>query len=97
METQSIEVPTRASDLETVAAWCRATYLPAEIVGRWVWVRFSSKPVDAVRDELKAAGFRYVAHRQAWAHSCGAGRSRKAPYDPREKYGAVPVADDDET
>lgn len=73
-----------------VAEWCRAHAIPAEVVGRWVWVKFENKPDDSTRDALKARGFRWVKARSQWAHACGI-RSRRGPGDPRERYGSVPV------
>lgn len=77
-----------------VAEWCRSQHIPAEIVGRWVWVKFDGKPPETVRDALKARGFRWVKARGQWAHACGV-RSRRGPGDPRERYGSVPVLGDE--
>ena len=63
----------------------------ARIVGKWLWVEFQGKPDSVVRDCLIMIGFRWNPARYAWQHSCGNGRTRKAPYDPKEKYGEVAV------
>jgi len=78
-----------AGTLEIVQ-WCAAEKIPAELVGRWVWVRFTEKPAKEVTEKLKARGFRFVGKRQAWAHDCGH-KSRRGKGDPRDKYGAIDV------
>lgn len=80
----------RPRNLIQVIEFCRRHSLPAEVVGRWVWLRFDSKPSAETRDLLKAAGFRWVNIRKAWAHNCGH-FSRHGVGDPRSKYGAIPV------
>ena len=63
----------------------------ARIVGRWVWVEFTQKPDAEVRECLTDVGFRWNSKRKVWQHSCGSGKSRRSPTDPRFKYGEVPV------
>lgn len=63
----------------------------ARIVGRWIWIEFPSKPDPEIRECLVDIGFRWNPTRHVWQHSCGTGRSRKAPYDPRQKYGETPI------
>lgn len=62
----------------------------AAVVGRWVWVTFAAKPAEDTRAFLKSHGYRWNPKRGAWQNACGF-RTRKAPYDPRGKYGAVAV------
>lgn len=81
----------RLGTIAEVAAFCRARSLPAELVGRWIWLFFDAKPALEVRGELKAAGFRWASRRGGWAHNCGhpTGHGRG---DPRLKYGSVNLA-----
>ena len=74
-----------------VIQFCQEHNLPADVVGRWVWLKFSAKPSEEIRTLLKSAGFRWIKSRGEWAHNCGyhTGRGRCLP---RLKYGAVPVA-----
>lgn len=65
----------------------------ARRVGKWVWIAFPSKPDPEIRECLVDIGFRWNPKRSAWQHSCGTGRSHKAPYDPRQKYGEVALDD----
>ena len=81
----------KLTELADVVAWCQDNDIPADVAGRWVWVRFAEKPSEAIRSGLKAAGFRWVKHRGEWAHNCGY-VSRRGPGRPRDKYGSVPVA-----
>lgn len=81
----------RLKEQGQVILFCKALEVPAVVVGRWVWVHFTARPADAIRDALKIAGFRWVKNRDAWAHNCGY-YSRRGHGDPREKYGAVPVS-----
>ena len=63
----------------------------AEIVGRWVWITFDSKPDKPTRDVLKVLGFRWNHRRGAWQHSCGV-ESISSKGDPRARYWTAPVA-----
>ncbi len=63
----------------------------AEVVGRWVWVTFDEKPCSAVRDTLRAIGFRWNHKRQCWLHPCGSFR-RYSRGTPREKYAVTRTA-----
>ena len=80
----------KLDDIVGVLEFCLARDLPAEIVGRWVWLRFDQKPDQDTRSALKAAGFRWCKRRAAWAHNCGF-PCRAGVGDPRMKYGAIPV------
>ena len=74
-----------------VVEFCKARALDAELVGRWIWVTFESKPPAEIRQELKDFGFRWSPRRGRWAHNCGY-PSRRGVGDPRLKYGAVPIS-----
>lgn len=87
MEAQTERLRTIAE----VAAFCRARSLPAELVGRWIWLFFEEKPSAEVRAKLKAAGFRWSRRRGGWAHNCGRPTGRGSG-DPRIKYGSVKLA-----
>ena len=73
-----------------VIEFCRENNLPADVVGRWVWVNFTEKPSAEVRQLLKDYGFRWSKRRGEWAHNCGH-PTKSGHCIPREKYGAVPV------
>lgn len=61
-----------------------------EIVGRWLWAKFTNKPDKDMRQYLKDKGFRFNGKRKVWQHSCGI-PCRHAPYDPRDKYHCLPA------
>lgn len=73
-----------------VVQWCAANGIPADLVGRWVWVSFDEKPAAAVLAMLKLAGFHWSRERGEWAHNCGHW-SGPGKGSPRWKYGSVPV------
>lgn len=62
----------------------------AYLVGAWIWVEFSAKPKSEVIGELKELGFRWNRTRKVWQHTGGVFRPN-APYDPRAKYGQLPL------
>ena len=80
--------------LPEVVSFCKQHSLPADVVGRWVWLRFGEKPSEETRTLLKGAGFAWVKKRGQWAHACGGFKWKrsKAPYEPRDKYGSISVA-----
>jgi len=82
----------RLTELHDVIEFCKVHGFPADVVGRWVWIKFDSKPDAEIRNLLKAAGFRWVKARMQWAHNCGY-HSRKGKGNPRWKYGSVPVSE----
>jgi len=82
----------RLHDIADVVEFCKLHGFPADIVGRWVWIRFPEKPDVETRDMLKAAGFRWVNIRKQWAHNCGY-PTRRGPGNPRYKYGSIPVSE----
>lgn len=88
------------SSAAAVVQWCQAKNLPAELVGRWVWVFFTSKPDAQTRDSLKESGFRFSrAHDgrpDGWYHTGGHNRGRRRPVkgcDARTIHGSVPVSE----
>jgi len=74
-----------------VIEFCRENNLPADVVGRWVWVNFTTKPSAEIRQSMKDYGFRWSSRRGEWAHNCGHPTTRGRCM-PRVKYGAVPVS-----
>jgi len=73
-----------------VCQFCKERQLNAELVGRWVWVLFDSKPDAETRKRMKDFGFRWVPSRGMWAHDCGY-PSKRGKGHPFHKYGHVPV------
>ena len=57
----------------------------AEVVGKWVWIKFTDKQPTQVTTVLAELGFHWNNKRQTWQHPCGAA-SQGSPNDPREKY-----------
>jgi hypothetical protein len=64
----------------------------AEVVGKWVWIRFDGKQPPTITAELSELGFHWNNRRQVWQHPCGQIMSG-ANYDPRRKYGSFFPAD----
>lgn len=60
-------------------------YRTAEVVGKWVWVRFTEQPAAEIRQQLAQLGFHWNRERQAWQHPCGS-FSLGSQADPHEKY-----------
>lgn len=92
MSTAELPVEEKPRDIIDVIRWCQRNRIPGDIVGRWVWVRFATKPDAETRNRLKAAGFRWVKSRGEWAHNCGY-HSRHGNCNPRRKYGVMPVSE----
>jgi hypothetical protein len=67
-------------------------YRAAEVVGKWVWVRFTATPPAEIRQQLAQLGFHWNSARQAWQHPCGS-FSLGSQADPREKYSSYFPAD----
>ena len=67
-------------------------YRVAEVVGKWVWVRFTEQPAAEIRQQLAQLGFHWNSQRQAWQHPCGS-FSLGSQADPREKYSSYFPAD----
>ena len=60
-------------------------YRAAEVVGKWVWVRFTEQPTAEIRQQLAQLGFHWNRERQAWQHPCGQ-FSLGSSTDPHERY-----------
>ncbi len=74
-----------------VVLFCREHNLPAEVVGRWIWIRFDRKPALEVRQLLSAAGFGWSWKRRQWFHKCGCNSYGRGGPDPRTRYGSIRV------
>ena len=81
----------RLTSIVDVVVFCREHGLPADVVGRWVWIRFDRKPGREVRRVLKAAGFRWSSKREQWYHTCGCRSYGRGGPDPRFRYGSIRV------
>jgi hypothetical protein len=60
----------------------------AEVVGKWVWIRFAEKQPSNVTMVLAELGFHWNNTRQTWQHPCGTALIEAATYDPRKRYGS---------
>ncbi|AQT70094.1 hypothetical protein STSP2_03296 [Anaerohalosphaera lusitana] len=69
-----------------VIDFCRQHGFEAELVGKWVWVRFDKRPDQATRRALKDIGFRWSKRRGRWAHNCGHPTKSARESDPWQKY-----------
>lgn len=69
-----------------VLEYCKLQALPARVVGRWVWVKFESKPDAEIRQGLKDFGFRWSRRRGQWSHNCGRPTKPAHNYKPWDKY-----------
>ena len=76
-----------------VLEFCKAQDLPARVVGRWVWIKFDSKPDADIRQTLKDFGFRWSKRRSQWAHNCGIGSRPAHGYRPWDKYQTIDMDD----
>jgi hypothetical protein len=65
----------------------------AEVVGKWVWIRFIDKQPSEVTMVLAEFGFHWNTTRQTWQHPCGTIANERANYDPRKRYGSYFAAD----
>ncbi len=74
-----------------VLEFCKAQNLPARVVGRWVWIKFESKPSAEIRQALKKIGFRWSRRREQWAHNCGRPTKPARGYKPWDKYQTVSI------
>ena len=57
----------------------------AEVVGKWVWIRFAEKQPREITAALAELGFHWNTDRQSWQHPCGTVPVAAAPYDPRQR------------
>ncbi len=69
-----------------VLEFCKSQNLPARVVGRWVWIKFESKPSADIRQALKDNGFRWSRRRGQWCHNCGLPTRPARNYKPWDKY-----------
>jgi len=69
-----------------VLEFCKDRDFPARVVGRWVWIKFESKPSADIRQALKDFGFRWSRRRGQWAHNCGHSSRPARSYRPWDKY-----------
>lgn len=80
--------PNNKSIIE-VLEFCKAQSLPARVVGRWVWIKFESKPSEEIRQSLKDFGFHWSRRRGQWSHSCGYSSRPARSYRPWDKYRTI--------
>lgn len=73
-------------NLIEVLEFCKELSLPARVVGRWIWVKFESKPNAGIRQSLKDFGFHWSRRRGQWAHNCGHSSRPAHSYKPWDKY-----------
>jgi len=92
METVTKQPPKSKSIIE-VLQFCKERNLPARVVGRWVWIKFDSKPAADVRQALKDIGFRWSKRRGQWAHNCGHQAGPALNYKPWDKYETTMLED----
>jgi hypothetical protein len=71
--------------LEKLKRWMPAQYALAEVVGKWIWIRFEEAPIERVRADLSQLGFLWNNTRKVWQHPCGETLPRGTE-EPREKY-----------
>jgi hypothetical protein len=64
----------------------------AEVVGRWVWIRFDCKQPRQITAALAELGFHWNNRRQVWQHPCGT-LTPSSNRDPRRKYRSYFPAD----
>ena len=83
---------TEPKTLDQVIEYCQFHNFPAEIVGKWVWLAFESKPPAETIALLKEYGFRYSPRRKKWAHNCGTPSKSAHTVNPWEKYDHFPVS-----
>jgi hypothetical protein len=81
----------KPKNLIEVLEFCREQSLPARVVGRWVWVKFDSKPNAEIRQSLKDFGFRWSKRRQQWSHNCGHPTKPALSYRPWDKYQTITI------
>ena len=74
-----------------VLEFCKTQNLPARVVGRWVWVKFDSKPSAEIRQVLKDFGFRWSRRRGQWSHNCGRPTKPALNYKPWDKYQTLTI------
>ncbi len=76
-----------------VLEFCKEQNLPARAVGKWIWLRFETKPSTEIRQALKDFGFRWSRRRGQWAHNCGHCSRPAHNYKPWDKYKTTMLED----
>ena len=79
----------KSKNIVEVLEFCKSRHLPARMVGRWCWIKFTEKPSADVRQSLKDFGFRWSHRRQQWSHNCGHPTKPARGYRPWDKYATV--------
>ncbi len=74
-----------------VLEFCKEQNLPARVVGKWVWIKFESKPNAAIRQSPKDMGFRWSRRRGQWSHNCGRPTKPAPNYKPWDKYQTISI------
>ncbi len=87
------ENKSKSKSIIEVLEFCKAQNLPARVVGRWVWIKFESKPSAEIRQALKDFGFRWSRRRSQWAHNCGHSSRPARSYRPWDKYRTTMLED----
>ncbi len=90
METVTEHTKASKSIIE-VLEFCKAQALPARVVGKWVWVKFDSKPSADIRQALKDFGFHWSRRRGQWSHNCGRPTKPALSYKPWDKYQTISI------
>ena len=83
------ENTSESKSINEVLEYCKVQELPARVVGRWVWIKFDSKPPAEIRQSLKDFGFRWSKRRGQWAHNCGHISRPARSYRPWDKYQTI--------
>ena len=83
----------KPKNLIEVLEFCKAHALPARVFGRWVWIKFDSKPIAEIRQALKDFGFRWSRRRGQWSHNCGHHTKPALNYKPWDKYKTISLDD----
>ena len=76
-------------DIVEVLHFCQQNNVPARVVGKWVWVKYSGNPGSSVRQLLKDFGFRWSKRRKQWAHNCGNHSKPADNYAPWDRYETI--------
>ncbi len=79
----------KSKSIIEVLEFCQLQSLPARVVGKWVWIKFESKPGPEIRQSLKDFGFHWSSRRGQWAHNCGHISKPARSYRPWDKYQTV--------
>lgn len=91
--TENTEQSKSNHSIIEVLEFCKDQNLPARVVGKWVWIKFESKPPAEVRQSLKDMGFRWSRRRGQWSHSCGVPARPARSYRPWDKYQTTMMED----